>query len=128
MKRAVFVSRDKDQFIEVAQMLSRKEVNVELAETGKDLLSLLSNTPEGRGIDLVVMAEELPDTTARPLVEAVITQSPFTHCVVAGTMDKKEFHDAYEGYGVLMQLPQRPAEKDALALETHLDQLAGLSC
>ncbi len=128
MKRAVFVSRDKDQFVEVAQMLSRKDINVELAETGKDLLSLLSNTPEDEGIDLVVMAENLPDTDARDLVEAVITRSPFTHCVVAGTMGKKEFHDLYEGYGVLMQLPDCPAEEDALALATHLDQLAGLSC
>jgi DNA-binding NtrC family response regulator len=128
MKRAVFVSRDKDQFVEVAQMLSRKDVIVELAGTGKDLLSLLSNPTEDTGVDLVVMAEELPDTAARPLVEAVITQSPFTHCVVAGTMGKKEFHDTYEGYGVLMQLPLRPDEKDAMALGTHLDQLAGLSC
>ncbi|MCG8637669.1 MAG: hypothetical protein MI863_27835 [Desulfobacterales bacterium] len=128
MKRAVFAGRDEDQFIEVEQMLSRKNVSVESAGTGKDLLSLLSNSPENGGIDLVVMDEKLPDTTARVLVESVTVQSPFTHCVVAGTMDKKEFHDAYEGYGVLMQLPPRPSEKDALALETHLDQLAGLSC
>ncbi len=128
MKRAVFVSRDKDQFVEVEQMLTRKEVNIEWTGTGKDLLSLLSDAPKNYGIDLVIMAEDLPDTGARSLVEAVIIRSPFTHCVVSGTMDKNEFHDTYEGYGVLMQLPDSPAEKDALKLATHLDQLAGLSC
>lgn len=124
MKQAVFVSRDRDQFAEVEQMLARKKINVEWTGTGKDALSLLSNT--SMPIDLVVLAEELPDIGAKALVEAVIIQSPFTHCAVAGAMGKKEFHDHYEGYGVLMQLSVTPTPEDAAALGTHLDKLAGM--
>lgn len=126
MKQAVFVSRDKDQFVEIEQMLSRKKVNIMWTPTGKDLMSLLSDTRSPNMIDMVVMAENLPDTPARSLVESVVVQSPFTLCVVAGTMDQKEFHDVYEGYGVLMQLSERPTENDARDLEAHLDKLAGL--
>ncbi|MDD9301690.1 MAG: hypothetical protein HUK40_04810 [Desulfobacter sp.] len=127
MKRVVFVSRDKDQFAVVEQMLTRKNMRAEWSGTGKDLLSLLSNTPKGEWIDLVIMDQTLPDMGSRPLVEAVIAQSPMTNCVVAGTMEKKEFHDTFEGYGVLMQIPQHPKEADARDLEAHLDKIGALS-
>jgi hypothetical protein len=38
-------------------------------------------------------------------------------------MDKKQFHDFYEGYGVLMQLPVEPGEDDAENLENQLQKI-----
>lgn len=135
MRRVVFLSRDKDQFIEIEQMLTRKELTIEWIGTGKDLLSLLSDTSrnqadmnQGDMIDLVILEEAVEDATARPLVESIITQSPMTNCVVAGSMDKKKFHDLYEGYGVLMQLPLCPAKEDAENLIAHLDKIMALGC
>ena len=128
MRRVVFLSRDKDQFVEIEQMLIRKELTIEWIGTGKDLLSLLSDTSKDQSIDLVVMEETVEDATARTLVESIITQSPMTNCVVAGSLDKKKFHDLYEGYGVLMQLPLCPAKEDAGKLVTHLDKIMALGC
>ena len=128
MRRVVFLSRDKDQFIEVEQMLTSKELAIEWIGTGKDLLSLLSDTSKDQSIDLVVMEETVEDATARTLVESIITQSPMTNCVVAGSLDKKKFHDLYEGYGVLMQLPLSPGRSDAQKLVTHLDKIMALGC
>ncbi|HCY86999.1 MAG TPA: hypothetical protein DHV36_17845 [Desulfobacteraceae bacterium] len=125
MNKAVFVSRDKDQFLELEKMLNLKNICVEWTGTGKETLSLLSNTAEP--VDLVVLAEDLPDTGPRDLVSAVTTHRAFTHCVVAGTMNHKDFHDHYEGYGVLMQIPPHPTPEDAAALERHLDKLDELS-
>ncbi len=127
MKRIVFLSRDKDQFVEIEQMLIKKELTIEWTGTGKDLLSLLSDTSTNQSIDLLIMEETVEDATARSLVESVIAKSPMTNCVVAGSMDKKEFHDLYEGYGVLMQIPPCPEANDAEKLGDHLDKIMSLS-
>lgn len=52
MIRVVFVSRDKDQFVELEQMLTRHNVDVERSGSGKDLMSLLSDTPRENGLTL----------------------------------------------------------------------------
>ena len=123
MKQAVFVNRDKAQFKELEQMLARHSIEVKWCATGKELLSLIADTPKGQWIDLVIMEEVLPDMDAKALVEAVTTQSPMTNCVITGTMDKKKFHDVHEGYGVLMQLPVQPGQDDAQNLEEHLKKI-----
>lgn len=123
MKQAVFVSRDKAQFKELEKMLGQHSIEIKWCATGKELLSLIANTPKGQWIDLVIMEEVLPDMNAKALVEAVTTQSPMTNCAITGTMDKKRFHDVHEGYGVLMQLPVQPGQDDARNLEDHLKKI-----
>lgn len=123
MKQAVFVSRDKAQFKGLEQMLSQHSIEIKWCATGKELLSLIANTPKGQWIDLVIMEEALSDMNAKVLVEAVTTQSPMTNCAITGTMDKKQFHDVYEGYGVLMQLPVQPGQDDARNLENQLKKI-----
>jgi len=123
MKQAVFVSREKAQFNELEKMLGQHSIEVKWCATGKELLSLIADTPKGQWIDLVIMEEILPDMDAKALVEAVTTQSPMTNCAITGTMDKKKFHDVHEGYGVLMQLPVQPGQDDARNLEDHLKKI-----
>ena len=123
MKQAVFVNRDKAQFKELELMLSQHSIGVQLYATGKELLSLIADTPKGQWIDLVIMEEIMQDMDAKALVEAVTTQSPMTNCVISGTMSKKQFHETHEGYGVLMQLPVPPGQNDALNLENHLKKI-----
>ncbi len=123
MKQAVFVSRDNAQFKGLEQMLGHHSIEIKWCATGKALLSLIANTPKGQWIDLVIMEENLPDMNAKALVQAVTTQSPMTNCAIAGTMDKKQFHDVYEGYGVLMQLSVQPGQDDARNLEDQLKKI-----
>lgn len=123
MKQAVFVSRDEAQFKGLEQMLGQHGIEIKWCATGKELISLINNTPKGQWIDLVIMEENLPDMNAKALVEAVTTQSPMTNCAITGTMDKKQFHDYYEGYGVLMQLPVQPKQEDAANLENQLKKI-----
>ncbi|WDP89899.1 MAG: hypothetical protein HUN04_09335 [Desulfobacter sp.] len=126
MKRVVFVSREKDQFAELELMLARNDMRVEWSGTGKGLLSLLSNTPKGEWINLVVVEETLADTDAVALIKEFIPQSPMTNSVVAGTMDKKAFHDTYEGYGVLLQIAPKPSTADADTLESTLKKIGAI--
>ena len=53
--------------------------------------------------------------------------APMTHCAVASAMDAKAFDDHFEGYGVLMQLPETPGESEAEKLIQRLDKIAGLA-
>lgn len=73
------------------------------------------------------MEEALPDTDAVSLVKSFIPQSPMTNTVVAGTMEKKEFHDIYEGYGVLMQVSPTPTADEAQDLEERLQKIGALN-
>jgi len=123
MKQAVFVSRDNTQFKGLEQMLGRHSVEIKWCATGEALLSLIADIPKGQWIDLVIMEQDLADMDAKALVEAVTAQSPMTNCAIAGTMDKKQFHDVYEGYGVLMQLSVQPGRDDAGNLEDHLKKI-----
>lgn len=123
MKQAVFVRRDKAQFKGLEPMLVQHSIEIKWCATGKELLSLIADTPKGTWIDIAIMEEDLPDMNAKALVEAVVTQSPMTNCAITGTMDKTQFHDLYEGYGVLMQLPVQPGQDDARNLEDQLKKI-----
>ncbi len=122
----VFVSRDKNLFSDLEQTLTRNHMDIEWIGTGKKLLSWLSEHPPGKPVELVIIDEEVPDYTARDLVEQVITQSPMTNCVATSALSPKKFHEAFEGLGVLMQLPIKPNESDAKRLVTQLNKILGL--
>ncbi len=122
----IFVSRDKNLFSNLKQVLTRNHMEIEWIDTGNKLLSRLSAHSPGKP-ELVIIDEQLPDYTARQLVEHVITQSPMTNCVATSALPPKKFHEAYEGLGVLMQLPIKPSELDAKKIVTRLNKILGLS-
>jgi len=126
MKRAVLVSEESARFAVLGEMLGRRGLNIEHAGSAKDLLTLLDGATPDHPVSLIVLSSALEDMSPKPLVEAVIQKSPFSHCVVAGDMADKDFHDFFEGYGVLMQVSLTPDEKDADNLSAHLDKLTRL--
>ena len=123
----VLVSSDKNLFSNMEQTLVSSHMDIKWINTGKKLLSWLSEQPSDNPAGLVIIDENLPDYAARNLVERVITQSPMTNCAATSTLSPKKFHDAYEGLGVLMQLPIKPSERDAKRLVTHLNKISALS-
>ena len=125
MKRAVLVNRDDTQFTPLEEICRNKEMEVLKAGSAKELLDLLDTTAD-RPVNLIILSSRLEDMAPKPLVEAVTQKSPFSHCVVAGEMEDKEFHDYYEGLGVLMQVAETPGAEDARNLSGRLDKLAEL--
>ena len=77
--------------------------------------------------DLFITDEQLPDTTARDLIEKALFKDAMMNCVVLSTLSHNAFHEAYEGLGVLMQFPPEPGEKQARALLDHLDRIARIA-
>lgn len=123
----LIVSRDKENFSSVEQALIKNHMDIEWIDSGKKLLSLLSEYPANKKIELVIIDGNLPDENARDLVEKVIMQAPMTNCVATSALSPEDFHETFEGFGVLMQLPLKPEARDAQDLVTHLNKILGMN-
>jgi len=123
----VFVGRDKEIFSSVEQALIRNHMDVEWIHTAKDLLSLLSEHASGKEIGLVIVDGNLPGEKTRDLIERVVMQNPMINCVATSDLSPEEFHESFEGLGVLMQLPLKPQEPDAARLVIHLNKILGMT-
>ena len=110
------VSKGKSLFENIESVLAENDIKTEWTGTGTKALSMLLNKP----VDLLIIDESLPDMTGRKFVEKMVMKNPMINCVVASPLSHKEFHDTYEGLGVLMQLPVFPEKKDAQKLIEHL--------
>ncbi len=117
---ALLASREEKNFAAVQQVLAQNKIKTDWAGTGARVLDAIRENPA----DLLIMEELLPDMTARQLTEQVAMVNPFVYCVVAGSLDKKAFHQLYEGYGVLMQLPSVPKPPD---IEAMLDKIRAIA-
>jgi len=50
-----------------------------------------------------------------------------TNCVATSALSPEDFHETFEGFGVLMQLPLKPNTQDAQNLVTHLNKILGMN-
>jgi len=123
----VFVSRDKGLFSDIEQALVKNHMDIEWIDTGKKLLSRISAGGTDKPVELVIVDGNLPNENARDLVEQVIMKNPMTNCVATSALSHKEFHEAFEGLGVLMQLPLKPNAQDAQQLVTHLNKILDMT-
>ena len=76
-----------------------------------------------RAPKLVVIDENLPDNDPLALVREIMMVSAMTLTAVVTDMPEDEFHEAAEGYGILMPLPPNPGDQDARELATRLSAL-----
>jgi len=123
----VFVSREKEIFSSVEQALINNNMEIQWIDSGKKLLSLLADPPADKKIGLVIIDGNLPGQDARDLVEQVIMQAPMTNCVATSALSPEDFHETFEGFGVLMPLPLKPNGQDAQKLVTHLNKILAMS-
>jgi response regulator RpfG family c-di-GMP phosphodiesterase len=121
---AVLAVKDKQNFTQLAQELCRYPVDIHWTDTGNGVLDILSQTiDQGKTVDLVITDDTLADMSGRDLVEQVTMKSPMTNCAAASALSSDQFHDAYEGLGVLMQLPLTPDAESGKKLVSVLKKL-----
>lgn len=75
----------------------------------------------------MIVDGNLPGENTRDLVEKVVMQHPMVNCVATSALSPEDFHETFEGLGVLMQLPIKPDEQDAARLVIHLNKILGMT-
>lgn len=114
---------EKNSFKNIESSFSENKTATQWVDTADKALKLVA----GEKVDLVIIHEQLPDMTGRKLVENIITLNAMMNCVVLSALSKEEFHEVYEGLGVLMQFPLMPGKEDMKNLQDHLARIRRIS-
>lgn len=121
--RILLVSPEKKVFKAVEDCFSKHKISTDWTDTAaKALLKLLDEN-----FDLIILHEQLQDMNGRQLVEKIITQNAMLNCVVLSKLSKEDFHETYEGLGVLMQFSLTPTQDDARALIDYMARIKMIS-
>ena len=110
MRQAVIAARDRKHFSNLEQVLGKHNFAIEWAGSGKAVLELCRTQKK---IDLLVVDQALEDMKTKEVVEKAIMINPMINCVPVSSLAHKDFHDFFEGLGVLAQLPPEPGLQDA---------------
>ncbi|MBU8848506.1 MAG: response regulator [Desulfobacterales bacterium] len=119
----LLVSREKSVFKKFEAEFPENKITAEWTDTAEKALSRLFKEK----FDLFITDEQLPDMSGRDLVEKVLFKNAMMNSVVLSALSHKDFHEAYEGLGVLMQFPLVPGKKQVQDLLDHLNRIARIA-
>ena len=123
MIQVLLVSREKSVFKKLETAFSENKITTKWTDSAQKALSMLSKEK----FDLFITHEQLPDMTGRDLVEKVVFINAMMNSVVISSLPHKDFHEAYEGLGVLMQFPLEPGKEQVQDLLDHLNRIARIA-
>ncbi len=103
-----------------AALQAEPGLRVDWEKSGEAALARAADKP----LDLVVVDEALKDMTAKDLINRLMMQNAAINTAVVSAMPEEEFHEAFEGLGVLAQVPPQPARAEAEGLIKRLKELA----
>ena len=119
MINILLVSQEKIVFKKIEAAFSKDKINTQWVGSAQKALATLSH----KKFDLFIISEDLSDMTGRQLIEKALFQDAMMNSVVLSQLSHKDFHEAYEGFGVLMQFPLKPEMQDVQNLMDHLDHI-----
>lgn len=103
----------------VAGLSETENTEVVIIEEGNHALEFIGKNR----FDLAVTAETLPDMTGIEFVEKLVTVNPMINTAIVSGLSEKDFHEATEGLGVLMSIPQDASGEDAAGLLEYLNKI-----
>ena len=119
MIQALLVTLRPGSFSQLDSAFSENDVEATWAESGNSALSMILE----RTFDIIIADESLRDMTGLELAKKLITKNPMLNIALISTLSAKDFHEASEGLGILMQLPPVPQKSDAEKLLEHLKHI-----
>lgn len=120
LTQLLFVTTQKNRFAAMQAEIEDRHGSVAWVTSGLNGLETVQEKP----VDLVVVDEDLGDMSGLTFVERLVAVNPMINCALVSSLSKKEYHEASEGLGVLMQLPTEPDRSDAKRLMAHLNQIS----
>ncbi len=124
MIRILLIGSDFNTISNVTNIL-KKHHNIEIIKSlsGKEALEKIKNEP----YDLVIIDEVIKDMPGLKIAKQIVTSNPFLNCTLISSLSPKEFHEATEGLGLLMQLPLSPTDNHIESLLSHLKKILNIS-
>ncbi len=107
----VLVVHEKRELVEPMLQAIAGETDTKMiySDTAKSGLEQIGS----HSVDAIIVSEQLPDSSGKGFIESVTQVNPFIASALVSGLDKDDFHEATEGLGVLMQLPENPGAEDA---------------
>ena len=119
--KIMIVSNRKQALAEFADTLSQEgRHEIAWAQTGEAALNLAKE----KIFQMVVVDHELADTTTEKLCKDLLDVNALINTVAVSELSPEDFHEEYEGLGILSHLPLEPGAEDANAV---LEKLSGLA-
>ncbi len=110
MVTLLLVSNNRNFISSVSEYSEKTEIL--RANSGNEALDMIVN----KTINLVIIDESLGDMTGLEFAKKLISINPMVDCAVVSSLSSKDYHEASEGLGLIMQLPVQPEKR-------HLEQL-----
>ncbi|THB75327.1 MAG: response regulator [Desulfobacteraceae bacterium] len=121
--KVIIASEDTTAVQRMISAFKARNISTDLFSNAAQALAAMDAFP----FDLLITAEHLQDMNGKALIERVITLNPMINCAVISARQAKDFHDFYEGLGVLMQFPPEPGEQEVALLLGQIDKILSLS-
>ncbi len=100
------------------------DVSLFQAASGDEALAMAR---EQKDFDLAVADDQVGDMSGLEFAEKLLSVSAMINSAVVSSLSGDDFHEASEGLGLLMQLPEQPGESDAKELLTALRKIVQLT-
>ncbi|TKB08166.1 hypothetical protein [Desulforhopalus sp. IMCC35007] len=77
-------------------------------------------------VDVVVVGKTAGDQTSLDFVKKLMKHHPLVNCAMVSSLSHDDFHEATEGYGLFMQLTEKPDVDQAHKMVEILNSIMGL--
>ncbi len=119
MINILIASMDKLSLADLKEGFEENNVRISWAKSCDSVIAMLQNNK----FDLIVTDEKLINMNGIKCIEKLILFNPLLNCAAISSLSPNDFHEASEGLGILMQLPEKPGKEDAVKLLDHLNTI-----
>jgi DNA-binding response OmpR family regulator len=117
----MIVSNRKQALEQFSQALTQEgRHEIAWVQTGEAALDLVRQ----KTFQLVVVDHDLKDTTTEKLCKDLLDVNALINTAAVSELSEEDFHEDFEGLGILAHLPLEPRAQDADAI---LEKLSGLA-
>ncbi len=119
MVHILIATPDKDSLLEFSTGFKKSDVEFTWVKKGEEVVSKINQ----KKFDLLIVDEMLSDITGIECLNKVVMENPFLNTAAISSLSPKDYHEATEGLGVLMQVPVKPGAEDGEKLQDYLNNI-----
>lgn len=120
----LLISTEKDTLSDFESGLKQyNQVETLRADSSRKALDMIADS----NIDLAVVDENIMGMPGSEFTKKLLSVNPMTNYALISSLSARDFHEASEGLGVLMQLPVKPDKHQAKKLIDSLKKVLSLT-